>query len=121
MDTPPPPEPKQPDALTLHYFRAPAAKLCQACDKGPFEITRITTTTEGATLITLMCAECATNEQDGIVERGEMALSPDGTHYILATVAQMAGELEEQRELAHRQRDAKKKKKRRWPWQRGAK
>ncbi len=79
--------------LTAHYFPLGNAYQCYACKNPNAKVhtIRVTRTVAGATLVTPMCAECATAEVDGVLERGDMVVSEDHSFLMVP----LLGEIEQ--------------------------
>lgn len=79
--------------LTAHYFPLGDAYQCYACKNPDAKVhtIRVTRTMAGATLVTPMCAECATAEIDGVLERGDMVVSEDRSFLMVP----LMGEIEQ--------------------------
>jgi hypothetical protein len=69
---------------TVRYFPLGNAYECFACSDPQAKVhtIRVTRTMEGGTVVTPMCENCAGQEVDGVLERGDLIVSADGTHLV---------------------------------------
>ena len=69
----------------LRYFTVGDPE-CSICEKRG-TVVRVTTTLNSKILITMLCEKCSTKEIEGLLERGDMLSSPDGSHLISPMLA----------------------------------
>lgn len=83
--------------LTAHYFPLGNAYQCYSCKNPNAKVhtIRVTRTMAGATLVTPMCAECATAEIDGVLERGDMVVSEDRSFLMVPLLGEIEGKVAE--------------------------
>lgn len=70
----------------LRYFSVGKITTCAVCEEPP-SVARVTTTLNSKILITMLCQDCSGEEIDGLLERGEMSPSADGTHLVSPMLA----------------------------------
>lgn len=74
----------------LRYFNV-GEPTCVSCSNTA-SVVRVATTLNSQVLVTMICENCGNSEIDGLMERGDMIASPDGTHLVSPALAEITSE-----------------------------